>query len=80
MMILGGMLIPLDILPEPLASITKALPFSYILYLPARLTIKFEWGAWGEASLKMGITIVILGAVALFVLNRVERRLSTNGG
>jgi len=79
-MLLGGMLIPLDLLPEPLATLTKALPFSYILYLPARLTIKFEWDLLAEASLKLGVTIAVLGALALFVLKRVERRLSTNGG
>lgn len=80
MMLLGGMLIPLDILPEPFAAITKALPFSYILYLPARLTVKFEWGLLIEATLKLTLTILILGTLALFVQKRVERSLSTNGG
>ncbi len=79
-MILGGMLVPLDILPEPLASIAKALPFSYVMYSPAHLTVKFEWAELGEASLKLGITTLVLGALGLWVLSRVERRLSTNGG
>jgi ABC-2 type transport system permease protein len=80
MMVLGGMLIPLDIFPEPLSSIAKALPFSYVLYLPARLTVKFDWGLFGEAVLKLSITTLVLGALALFILGKVERRMSTNGG
>jgi ABC-2 type transport system permease protein len=79
-MILGGMLLPLDALPEPLAGIAKALPFSYMLYQPARLTIKFDWAGLAEASLKLGLTIAVLAALALWWLNLIERRLSSNGG
>jgi ABC-2 type transport system permease protein len=80
MMILGGMLIPLDLLPEPLSSIAKALPFSYILYFPAHLTVKFDWLQFGEGLLKLSLTCLVLWALAFFNLNRVERRLSSNGG
>lgn len=79
-MILGGMMLPLDVFPEPLASIAKALPFSYILYLPAHLTVKFDWAQFAEANLKLIVSSLVLSAVALWILRVVERRLTTNGG
>lgn len=79
-MIMGGLLIPLDLLPEPLSSIAKALPFSYMLYYPAHITIKFDWSEFGGALLKLVIACGVLGALAFFNLSRVERRLSSNGG
>jgi ABC-2 type transport system permease protein len=80
MMVLGGMLIPLDLLPEPLASITKALPFSYMMYAPAHLTVKFDWAQFGWSSLELVITLLLMAALASWNLRKVERSLSTNGG
>src|SRR5579859_643333 len=42
-LVLGGVLAPLEIFPQPLRSIAQALPFSAILYGPSRTLVHFEW-------------------------------------
>lgn len=38
--VLGGMLLPLDMFPEWLQGVARALPFPYMMYTPARLFVK----------------------------------------
>jgi ABC-2 type transport system permease protein len=75
--VLGGMLLPLEILPGPLAAVAKCLPFMAMAYAPARLAAgHFEpWLllvqlAWGIA----------LGAAAVWLFAAGERRLQVVGG
>jgi len=39
--IIGGMLIPLDLYPDWLQAITNYLPFSYIMYWPAKILVNY---------------------------------------
>jgi ABC-2 type transport system permease protein len=80
MTVLGGMLIPLDLLPEPFASIFKAIPLSYMMYTPASVTVRFNWEGWLDGIVKLGLTTVIVGAFAFWIMRVVERRMSSNGG
>src|ERR1700694_1413333 len=41
-LVLGGVLAPLEIFPQPFRSIAQAIPFSAILYGPARTLVHFE--------------------------------------
>jgi ABC-2 type transport system permease protein len=79
-MLLGGMLLPLEVFPEPLGSIARALPFSSLVYAPARLALG---GAAEPAEVLFGkLLAFILAALAVVaLLNRAAmRRLTVNGG
>lgn len=75
--ILGGMLIPLEALPDWLQRVTAVLPFRAMSYAPARL-------AAGHVEpllfLQQVGWLVALGAIAAAVFRAGERRLQVVGG
>lgn len=79
-MILGGMLIPLEAYPAWLGNIARALPFQYLMYQPARLFIQPSVGGWLHV---IGVQAVFAGAVLvplLIVYHLGLRRVSAQGG
>lgn len=79
-LVLGGVLAPLEIFPQPLRSIAQALPFSAILYGPARTLVHFELYPFLGLLEQQFITIAV-GCVILFAIYSVAiRRVSINGG
>jgi ABC-2 type transport system permease protein len=78
--ILGGMLIPIDFYPPWLQTITKSLPFAYMMYGPARLFVKPDWELFLSVTIGQIIWLVILGGSLIFVFSRGVRRLAINGG
>jgi ABC-2 type transport system permease protein len=79
-LVLGGVLAPLEIFPQPLRSIAQALPFSAILYGPARTLVHFELYPFLGLLERQLITIAA-GCVILFAIYSVAiRRVSINGG
>lgn len=79
-LVLGGVLAPLEIFPQPLRSIAQALPFSTILYVPARTLVHFEWDRLAWALVQQSITLLV-GGVLLFGLYTIAmRRVNINGG
>lgn len=80
LMILGGLLIPLDAYPDWLGRIARTLPFQYLVYQPARL---FVAGS-AEGFLRTLGTQILLGAAVLlpmlFVYRLGLRRVSAQGG
>ncbi len=80
LMILGGMLIPLDAYPGWLQSIARALPFQYLVYAPARLFVRPEWGYWLEV-ISAVVLLAAAGCVPLMVIYRLGlRQVSAQGG
>ena len=79
-LVLGGVLAPLEIFPQPLRSIAQALPFSTILYVPARTLVHFEWDRFGWALLQQSVTLVIMSMLVLGLYRIAMRRVSINGG
>jgi ABC-2 type transport system permease protein len=79
-LVLGGVLAPLTILPEPLRSIARALPFSAILYGPAQTLIHFEMYQFVLLLLQQMITLVAGGLILLAVYLVAIRRVNINGG
>jgi ABC-2 type transport system permease protein len=75
--VVGGMLLPLEVLPERLAAIAKALPFMAMAYAPARLAAGHL-----EPSLLLAQLgwLAALSAVAVGVFASGERRLQVVGG
>jgi len=76
----GGMLLPLELMPDWLERVCGWLPFQAVLYFPARTGVAFDGGRlaafllmqWGWAA-----ALAVLGA---FIYRRGVRKLNVNGG
>ena len=79
-LVLGGVLAPLEIFPQPLRSIAQALPFSTILYVPARTLVHFQWYSFGWAILQQSITLIVGSMLLLGLYMLAMRRVNINGG
>lgn len=79
-LVLGGVLAPLVIFPEPLRSIALALPFSTILYGPARTLVHFELGPFAWLLWQQFITLAVGSLILLIVYRIAIRRVNINGG
>ena len=75
--ILGGMLLPLEILPHWLHTIALVLPFAAMAYAPARLA---SGHVEPQLLLLQAAWVVVLGAAAIAAFNAGERRLQVLGG
>lgn len=79
-LVLGGVLAPLEIFPQPLRAIAQALPFSAILYGPARTFVHFELSPFLGLLVQQIITVAV-GGILLLVLYKIAiRRININGG
>jgi ABC-2 type transport system permease protein len=77
---LGGMLVPVELFPLWLQKVAHYLPFAYVTYVPARLTVDFSF-----ASFFRGFSIQIIYVIVFFLLSmtlyrRGARNLNVNGG
>ena len=79
-MLLGGMMIPLDVFPEPLSSIARALPFSYIMYGPARMWVTPTPEFFATLALRLIISLSIVGLAVTLIFRAGQRNLTVNGG
>ncbi len=78
--VLGGMLIPLDLYPAWLQTVSKSLPFAYMMYGPARLFVQADAALFGQILLGQVLWLAVLGGVLLLAYSRGMRRLAINGG
>jgi ABC-2 type transport system permease protein len=75
--VVGGMLIPLEVLPGPVTTVAKLLPSMAMAYAPARLAAGF-FEPW-LLAVQMG-WLVVLVVLAVRVFASGERRLQVVGG
>lgn len=75
--ILGGMVIPLELLPDAVQRAAMFLPFRAMAYAPARLA-SGSWEPW--LLVEQLFWIAVLGAVATAAFRSGERRLQVVGG
>ena len=81
MMLLGGMLLPLDVFPEPLRAVAAALPFSTMLYAPARLSlIGGDPGRLMALLTQQALSLTLVGGATWLLYRAAQRRLNVNGG
>ncbi len=75
--VVGGMLLPLEVLPHALTRVALVLPFMAMAYAPARLASGHvePWLLLVQLAWLVG-----LGAIAVSVFARGERRLQVAGG
>lgn len=78
--IMGGMLIPIDMLPNWLSDIFKALPFNLIVYAPSKLFVDFNISIFYSTILQQLIWIAIFVCILIFSFRKSIKRLSVNGG
>jgi ABC-2 type transport system permease protein len=78
--VLGGMLIPLDFYPAWLQTVSKSLPFAYMMYGPARIFVKPDAQLFLQLLTGQAIWLVILGGVLAVAYTRGMKRLAINGG
>ncbi len=79
-LVLGGVLAPIEVFPQPLRSIAQALPFSTILYGPARTLIHFEAARFIGLVVQQMITLGVAGLILAVLYTFATRRVSINGG
>ncbi len=79
-LVLGGVLAPIEIFPQPLRGIAQILPFSTMLYGPSRVLVQFNVGLFGELILQQVITLLVAGLLLLVLYTVATRRVSINGG
>ncbi|MGH2588451.1 MAG: ABC-2 family transporter protein, partial [Dehalococcoidia bacterium] len=80
LMILGGMLLPLELFPGPLEAAARVLPFSAIVYAPARMFVDPDPARLAVLLLQQAITLLVAVVIAGGLFRYAERRLQTNGG
>ena len=78
--ILGGMLIPLDFYPKWLQAIAKAMPFSSMIYGPARLFVTPSAEMFIRVMSLQIVWIVVLGLLLTLTYRRGISQLTVNGG
>ncbi len=79
-MILGGMLLPLDLLPAPFNNIAKASPFAGMLYAPARQFVHPCKTELFQCLILQLVWIIILSCVVYQVYRTAINRVGANGG
>lgn len=79
-LILGGVLAPLVVLPQPIRGIAEVLPFSAVYYDPASTLVHFTLTAFGTVLLQQALTLAAVGAFLFVIYALAMRRVSINGG
>ena len=80
LLLLGGVLIPLDFFPAWLQTVSLNLPFAWIIYGPARLFVDPSLARLGQVVLQQGIWLTVVGGIVWVMYRRAAARLVINGG
>ncbi len=77
---IGGMMIPIDFLPDWLQGVSKVLPFSYVTYWPARLAVAFDWQIYYKVLTGQVVYIGLIALLASWIYRQGVRQVNVNGG
>ena len=80
LLLLGGVLIPLDFFPAWLQTISLNLPFAWIIYGPAKLFVDPSLARLGHVFLQQSVWLAVVGGVVWVIYRRGVARLVINGG
>jgi ABC-2 type transport system permease protein len=79
-MLMGGLLIPIELFPDALAPVAKALPFAPMIHGPARLALSPDATELLAVLTSLTISTAIIGSL-VFVIYRVAlTRVTVHGG
>ncbi len=75
-----GALLPVEILPQWLQGAARLLPFSYVAWAPARLTVAFSWQLFAQVVPLQALWVAFALGLALLLYRSGIRSLQANGG
>lgn len=78
--ILGGLLLPIDFLPQWLQTPARLLPFSQVTYAPAKLLVAFDMTQFLQVVTLQAVWIAVLGSLLMIQYRWAVQRLAVNGG
>ncbi|MBN1963093.1 MAG: ABC-2 family transporter protein, partial [Anaerolineae bacterium] len=78
--VLGGLLIPVDFLPEWLQGIARALPFNLAVYAPSKLFVAWDGDQFWYSLIMQVIWIGVMALAVTTLFRYGARRVSINGG
>jgi ABC-2 type transport system permease protein len=79
-MILGGMMVPLDIFPHWLEKIARALPFQHIVYVPATHVVGTSFHHFWTALMVQWAWVSVCLVITTCIFYLGVKRLNVNGG
>ncbi|MCM0648040.1 ABC-2 family transporter protein [Clostridium swellfunianum] len=77
---LGGMLMPIDLFPKWLQSISKYMPFAYVTYVPAKLAVDFSFASFYRQFFIQLVYLAVAFMVAMILYRKGAKSLNVNGG
>jgi ABC-2 type transport system permease protein len=77
---IGGMMLPLEVFPDKMRAICEWLPFQTVVYFPAKMAVRFDWGQLGQMILIEIAWGVVLALVLTAIYRKGVRKLNVNGG
>ncbi|NLU42191.1 MAG: hypothetical protein GXX08_08305 [Firmicutes bacterium] len=75
-----GMMLPVEYFPGRLEAIVRFLPFPYITYGPARLMVAFSWERFLQTAAVQAVYIALSVLLAIAVYRKGVRQVNVNGG
>jgi len=80
MMLLGGLMVPLEVYPDSLQPFLRALPFAAILHAPGRMLVSPNRELFLQCLALQAACLILYGAAAAALHSMALRRLFVNGG
>ncbi len=80
LMILGGMMIPLDVFPETAGKVARILPTSFIIYGPVRAVLLFSFADWLGLVMKQGLWLLALSLAIKSMYGMGVKIVNAHGG
>src|SRR5688572_25731590 len=80
MMLLGGLMVPLDVYPDSVQPILRALPFAAILHAPGKMLVAPTTELFLQCLALQAACLLVYGAGAYALHRHALRRLFVNGG
>jgi ABC-2 type transport system permease protein len=79
-MILGGMLMPIELFPAAMKPLINALPFSALIYGPAKILIAPSSAMLSDILLRQIVGLGVFGLAVFFLERQALRRIHAQGG
>jgi ABC-2 type transport system permease protein len=79
-MILGGMLIPIELLPDAMKPVVNALPFKSMVYGPAKMFVAPNLHDFYHIILQQFCALIIFALTVAIFFNIALKRINANGG
>jgi ABC-2 type transport system permease protein len=77
---IGGLFLPLELFPDWLAAIARALPFASITYAPARAFVSSSWEPLAPVVAIQLIWLALAWCILMLIFDRATHQLVAHGG